>query len=56
LDVTNALKSDATLGSMSHTGTLKQVFLNKRAQSRLKPAHALVVETWKVFIPVCCVP
>jgi hypothetical protein len=41
---------------MSHTGTVKRAFLNKRAQSRLKPARALVVETWKVLIPICCVP
>jgi len=41
---------------MSHTGTVKRVFLNKRAQSCLKPARALVVETWKVLIPICCVP
>jgi hypothetical protein len=38
---------------MSHTGTVKQAFLNKRAQSRLKPARALVVEMWKVLIPIC---
>ena len=41
---------------MSHTGTMKRAFLNKRAQPRLKPARALVVETWKVLIPICCVP
>jgi len=41
---------------MSHTGTVKRAFLNKRAQSHLKPARALVVETWKVPIPICCVP
>jgi len=41
---------------MSHTGTVKQAFLNKRAQPRLKSAHALVVETWKVLIPICRVP
>jgi hypothetical protein len=34
---------------MSHTGTVK------RAQPRLKPACALVVETWKVLIRICCV-
>jgi hypothetical protein len=38
---------------MSRTGIVKQAFLNKRAQSHLKPARALVVETWKVLIPVC---
>jgi D-aminopeptidase len=38
---------------MSHTSTVKRAFLNKRAQSHLKPAHALVVETWKVLIPIC---
>jgi hypothetical protein len=27
-------------------------FLNTRAQSRLKPAYALVTETWKVLIPI----
>jgi hypothetical protein len=54
LDVTNALKSDAT--PMSHTGTIEQAFLNKRAQYRLKPAHTLVVETWMVLIPICHVP
>ena len=27
------------LGSMSHTGTVRRAFLNKRAQSRLKPAR-----------------
>jgi len=41
---------------MSHTGTVKWAFLNKHAQSCLKPAHALVVETWKVLIPICRVP
>ena len=41
---------------MSRTGTVKQAFLNKRAQSRPKPAHALVVETWKMLIPICRVP
>jgi hypothetical protein len=44
------------LGTISHTGTVKRAFLNKRAQSCLKPACALVVETWKVLIPVCRVP
>jgi hypothetical protein len=44
------------LGPMSHTGTVKQTFLNKHAQSCLKPAHTLVVETWKVLIPICCAP
>jgi hypothetical protein len=41
---------------MSHTGTVKRAFLNKRVQSRLKPACTLVVETWKVLIPICRVP
>ena len=41
---------------MSHTGTVKRAFLNKREQSCLKPARALVVETWKVPIPICRVP
>jgi hypothetical protein len=41
---------------MSHTGTVKQAFLNKRAQSRLKPARALVVETWMVLIKIFRVP
>jgi hypothetical protein len=41
---------------MSHTGTMNQAFLNKRVQSRLKSACALVVETWKVFIPICRLP
>ena len=41
---------------MSHTGTVRQAFLNKRAQSHLKPARALVVETWKVLIPICHLP
>jgi hypothetical protein len=41
---------------MNHTGTVKQTFLNKHAQSRLKPARALVVETWMVLIPICRVP
>ena len=41
---------------MSHTDTMKRAFLNKRAHSRLKPARALVVETWKVLIPICRVP
>jgi hypothetical protein len=30
------------LGPMNHTGTMKQSFLNKRTQSRLKPAHIVV--------------
>jgi hypothetical protein len=38
---------------MSRTGTVNQAFLNKRAQSRLKSARALVVEMWKVLIPIC---
>jgi uncharacterized protein YbaP (TraB family) len=41
---------------MIHTDTMKLAFLNKRAQSRLKSARALVVETWMVLIPICCVP
>jgi hypothetical protein len=41
------------LGPMSHTGTVKRTFLNKCTQSHLKPARALVVETWKVLIPIC---
>ena len=41
---------------MNHTGTMKWAFLNERAQSHLKPARALVVETWKVLIPICRVP
>ena len=41
------------LGPMSHTDTVKRACLNKHAQSRLKPAHTLVVETWKVLIPIC---
>jgi hypothetical protein len=41
---------------MSHTGTVKQAFHNKREQSGLKPAGALVVETWMVLIPICRVP
>ena len=41
---------------MSHTSTVKRAFLNKRAQSRLRPASALVVETWKVLIPIWRVP
>jgi hypothetical protein len=35
---------------------VNQAFLNKCAQSHLKAARALVVETWKVLIPICCVP
>ena len=38
---------------MSHTGTVKWAFLNNCAHSRLKPSRALVVETWKVLIPIC---
>jgi hypothetical protein len=41
---------------MSHIGTVKWAFLNKRVQSHMKPAHALVIETWKVLIPICRVP
>jgi hypothetical protein len=43
------------LGPMSDTSTVKRVFLHKRAQSPLKPARTLVVETWNVLIPICCV-
>jgi hypothetical protein len=43
-------------GPLSHTGTVKQAFLNKRAKSRLKPARALVVEMWNVLTSTCCVP
>jgi hypothetical protein len=32
---------------------MKRAFLNKRAQTRLKSAHVLLVETWKVLIPIC---
>jgi uncharacterized protein YbaP (TraB family) len=53
LDVTNELKYDAM---MIHIGTMKQAFLNKHAQSCLKPARALVVETWMVLISICHVP
>jgi hypothetical protein len=38
---------------MSHSGTAKQAFLNKRAQSHLKPVRALGVETWIVLITIC---
>jgi hypothetical protein len=38
---------------MSHTGGLHHSFFNMRAQSHLKSARALVVETWKVLIPIC---
>jgi hypothetical protein len=38
---------------MSHTGTVKQAFLNKCEQSILKPPHALVVKSSEVFVPVC---
>jgi hypothetical protein len=31
-------------------------FLNKRAQSRLKPAHTLVIETWEALISISRVP
>jgi hypothetical protein len=41
---------------MSHTSTVNQAFLNKRAQSHLKSVRALFVETWKVLIPICHVP
>jgi hypothetical protein len=41
---------------MSHTGTVERAFLNKLAQSRLKPARVVVVETWKVLITICRVP
>jgi hypothetical protein len=41
---------------MINTGTLEQAFLNKRAKSRLKRAGTLVVEMWKVLIPICRVP
>jgi len=44
------------LRPMSYTSTVKRAFLNKHAQSCLKPARALVVETWKVLIPICRVP
>jgi hypothetical protein len=43
-------------GPMSHTGTVKRAFLNKRAQSHLKQARTLVVEMWKMLIPVFHVP
>jgi hypothetical protein len=44
------------LGLMSHTGTRQWSCLNKRAQSRLKPAHALVVKAWEALVPICRVP
>jgi hypothetical protein len=44
------------LGPMIHTGTVKQAFLNKHAETCQTPACALVVETWKVLIPIFCVP
>jgi hypothetical protein len=44
------------LGPMSHVSTVKQAYLNKCAHSRLKLARTLVVETWKVLIPICRVP
>jgi hypothetical protein len=40
------------LGLMSHIGIMKPAFLNKRAQSHLKPACALVFEMWKMLIPI----
>jgi hypothetical protein len=54
--LTNALKSDATPEADDSCGTMKHAFLNKLAQSRLKPGRVLVVETWMVLIPVCRVP
>jgi hypothetical protein len=39
------------LGLMSHTGTMTWAFLNKRAQSRLKPACAIVGKAWEVLLP-----
>jgi len=44
------------VGPMSHTGTVKRAFLNKRARSHLKRARTLVVETWKLLILICRVP
>jgi hypothetical protein len=41
---------------MIETGTVKQAFLNKRVQSHLKPACALIVEMWMVLISICHVP
>jgi hypothetical protein len=41
------------LEPMSHTGTVKQACLKQHVQSRLKPARNLVVETWKVLVPIC---
>jgi hypothetical protein len=56
LDVSNALKSDAQLGPVSHTCTVKQAFLNKRVQSHLKVVRALNVKTLEVLVLICCVP
>jgi hypothetical protein len=54
-DFTNALKSDAVLVLMSHTGTWKWAVLNKRVQSHLKPACAVVVKAWEALDPICLV-
>jgi hypothetical protein len=40
---------------MSHTDR-GGAFLNRRAQSHLNPARALVVERWVVLVPFCRVP
>jgi hypothetical protein len=48
------MRSNPTLRlwPMIHTGTVKWACLKKLVQSRLKPVHALVVETWTVLIRI----
>jgi hypothetical protein len=40
---------------VGHTGIVKQAFLSKSMQSRLKPVHA-IVRAWEVLVPICHVP
>jgi hypothetical protein len=40
------------LEQMSHTGTVKQAFLNKRAQPRLKLARTSAVKAWEVIVSI----
>jgi hypothetical protein len=58
LVVTIALKSNAMTGAGAEESYWysEVAFINKSAQSRLKPAHTLVVKMWEIFFPICRVP
>jgi hypothetical protein len=54
-NITNVLKSHITPGINESCHNCTAGFLNKFAQSRLKPAPAFVVKEWEMLVSICCV-